>query len=83
MAIFSVRFLWRARTRGDFPIQSSTWRVKVNRLKPRAPILYTYTEHAQFVDVSIDIRARGEMDWKRNDIHRNVVFDPCLRHVTS
>ena len=22
MAIFSVRFLWRARTRGDFPIQS-------------------------------------------------------------
>ena len=52
MAIFSVRFLWRARTRGDFPIQSSTWRVKVNRLKPRAPILYTYTEHAQFVDVS-------------------------------
>ena len=37
---------------GDFPIQSSTWRVKVNRLKPRAPILYTYTEHAQFVDVS-------------------------------
>ena len=30
----------------------STWQVKVNRLKPRAPILYTYTEHAQFVDVS-------------------------------
>ena len=27
-------------------------RVKVNQLKPRAPILYTYTEHAQFVDVS-------------------------------
>ena len=26
--------------------------VKVNRLKPRAPILYAYTEHAQFVDVS-------------------------------
>ena len=25
MAIFSVRFLWRARTRGDFPVQSSTW----------------------------------------------------------
>ena len=22
---------------GDFPIQSSTWQVKVNRLKPRAP----------------------------------------------
>ena len=37
---------------GDFPIQSSTWQVKVNRLKPRAPILYAYTEHAQFVDVS-------------------------------
>ena len=29
MAIFSVRFLWRARTRGDFPIQSSTWQVEV------------------------------------------------------
>ena len=25
MAILSVRFLWRACTRGDFPIQSSTW----------------------------------------------------------
>ena len=25
--------------------------VRVNRLKPRAPI-YAYTEHAQFVDVS-------------------------------
>ena len=25
MAIFSVRSLWRARTRGDFPVQSSTW----------------------------------------------------------
>ena len=37
---------------GDFPIQSTTWKVKVNRLKPRAPILYTYTEHAQFVNVS-------------------------------
>ena len=23
------------------------------------------------------------MDWKRNDIHRNVVFDACLGHVTS
>ena len=59
MAIFSVRFLWQARTRGDFPIQSiySTWQVqggghvRVNRLEPRAPI-YAYTEHAQFVDVS-------------------------------
>ena len=37
---------------GGFPYQSSTWQVKVNRLKPRAPILYAYTEHAQFVDVS-------------------------------
>ena len=23
------------------------------------------------------------MDWKRNDIHRIVVFDACLGHVTS
>ena len=51
MAILSVRFLWRARTRGDFPIQSSTWQVEVHRLKPRAPI-YAYTEHVQFVNVS-------------------------------
>ena len=29
MAILPVRFLWRARTRGDFPIQSSTWQVEV------------------------------------------------------
>ena len=29
MAILSVRFLWRARTRGDFPIQFSTWQVEV------------------------------------------------------
>ena len=29
MAIFSVRFLWRARTQGDFPIQCSTWPVEV------------------------------------------------------
>ena len=40
---------------GDFPVQSSTLagrgHVRVNRLKPRAPI-YAYTEHAQFVDVS-------------------------------
>ena len=58
MAILSVRFLWRARTRGNFPIQFSTCvaggghaQVWVNRLKPRTPI-YAYTEHAQFVDVS-------------------------------
>ena len=25
---------------------------RCNRFKPRAPILYAYTEHAQFVDVS-------------------------------
>ena len=53
-AFFSERALW-----GDFPIQSSTWHaggghVRVNRLKPRAP-LYTYTEHAQFVNVSYGI----------------------------
>ena len=24
-----------------------------------------------------------EMDWKRNDVHRIVVLDPCLHHVTS
>ena len=34
---------------GGFPYSVE---VKVNRLKPRAPILYAYTEHAQFVDVS-------------------------------
>ena len=26
--------------------------VRVNRLKPRTPIIYAYTEHAQFVNVS-------------------------------
>ena len=60
MVILSFRFLWQASTRGDFPIQSSTWHgmaggvhIRVNRLKPRAHIyMYTYTEHAQFVDVS-------------------------------
>ena len=29
MAILSDRFLWQARTRGDFPVQSSTWQVEV------------------------------------------------------
>ena len=29
MAILSVRFLWRARSWGDFPIQSTTWQVEV------------------------------------------------------
>ena len=46
------QFAFSLSGQGDFPIQSSTWQVKVNRLKPRAPILYAYTEHAQFVDVS-------------------------------
>ena len=54
MAILPVRFLWRARTRGDFPIQSrhmaSGGHVRVNRLKPRASI-YVHTEHAQSVDL--------------------------------
>ena len=31
---FSSELVFRA---GDFPIQSRTWQVKVNRLKPRAP----------------------------------------------
>ena len=35
------------------------------------------------LNATIDIRVRGEMDGKRNDIHRIVMFDPCLRHVTS
>ena len=55
MAILSVRFLWRARTLGDFLFSlayGSGGHVRVNRLKPRAPI-YAYTEHAQFVDVSL------------------------------
>ena len=39
---------------GGFPysVEHMAGTVKVNRLKPRAPILYAYTEHAQFVDVS-------------------------------
>ena len=37
---------------GGFPYSVEHMGVKVNRLKPRAPILYAYTEHAQFVDVS-------------------------------
>ena len=35
---------------GGFPY--SVEHMAGERLKPRAPILYTYTEHAQFVDVS-------------------------------
>ena len=52
MAILPVRFLWRARTRGDFPIHmASGGHVRVNRLKPRASI-YAHTDHAQSVDLS-------------------------------
>ena len=39
---------------GIFPYSlahGSGGHVRVNRLKPRAPILYAYTEHAQFVNV--------------------------------
>ena len=43
MAIFSVRFLWRARTRGDFPIQSSTWRVEGQPAQAARPnIVHVY-----------------------------------------
>ena len=48
---FSSELAFRA---GGFPysVERCTWQVKVNRLKPHAPILYAYTEHAQFVNVS-------------------------------
>ena len=48
---FSSEFAFRA---GGFPysVEHMAAQVTVNRLKPRAPILYAYTEHAQFVDVS-------------------------------
>ena len=39
---------------GGFPYSVKhvrTWQVKVNWLKSRAPILYAYTEHAQFINV--------------------------------
>ena len=54
MAIFSVRFLWRARTRGDFPVQSSTWQWRSRSGQPAqdARPIYVCTEHAQFVDAS-------------------------------
>ena len=45
MVILSVRFLWRARTLGDFPIQSSTWQVKVtsgSTGSSRAPNIRVY-----------------------------------------
>ena len=44
---FSSELAFRA---GGFPY--SVEHMKVNRLKPCAPILYTYMEHAQFVNVS-------------------------------
>ena len=50
----SVSFLRRAR--GDLPIPSSTWQVKImsdvrdNRLTPRIPTLCS-REHAQFVNM--------------------------------
>ena len=48
---FSSELAFRA---GGFPysVEHMAAQVKVNRLKPRAPILYAYTEHAQFVNVS-------------------------------
>ena len=57
MAIFSVRFLWRARIRGeggegDFPIQSSTWQVEVTSGSAGSSCTPQHMEHAQFVAVS-------------------------------
>ena len=47
---FSSELAFRA---GGFPYSVEHMaQVKVNRLKPRAPIVYAYTEHAQFVNVS-------------------------------
>ena len=48
---FSSELAFRA---GGFPysVEHMAAQVKVSRLKPRAPILYACTEHAQFVDVS-------------------------------
>ena len=48
---FSSELAFRA---GGFPysVEHVAGDATVNRLKPRAPILYAYTEHAQFVDVS-------------------------------
>ena len=39
---------------GGFPysVEHMAAQVKVSRLKLRAPILYAYTEHAQFVNMS-------------------------------
>ena len=48
---FSSELAFRA---GGFPysIEHVAGEGQCNRLKPRAPILYAYTEHAQFVNVS-------------------------------
>ena len=48
---FSSELAFRA---GGFPysVEHVAAQVKVNRLKPRAPILYSHTEHARFVNVS-------------------------------
>ena len=46
---FSSELAFRA---GGFPYSVEHMAGEVNRLKPRAPILYAYTEHAQFVNVS-------------------------------
>ena len=46
---FSSELAFRA---GRFPYSVEHVQVKVNQLKPRAPILYVYMEHAQFVNVS-------------------------------
>ena len=48
-AFFSERARWGISLYGL--AHGSGGHVRANRLKPRAPI-YTYTEHAQFVDVS-------------------------------
>ena len=36
----AILFLWRARTREDFPIQSSTWQVEVCHNKFGPPFLF-------------------------------------------
>ena len=63
MVILSVRFLRGARSLEGFPYSvehmAGGGHIWVNRLKPRAPIIYAYTEHAQFVDVAeVDIKWR-------------------------
>ena len=51
---FSVCFLWRARTRGDFPYSVEHMADGVHvRLKLRPPI-YVYTEHVQLMCPSLN-----------------------------